>query len=87
MKRVQPAPPMLDWDEASYVGDGNDGVYYGAMFQNGSWWALATVDSNTGGFTDTLTAERGYRSERAALAAARDAALEWCHVNRVPAQR
>jgi hypothetical protein len=77
------APPHLDWDDAEYVGDADNGVYYGAMHKGKTWWALATVDSNTGGFTDSLVAEGGYRSRRAALIAAKDAALEWCYNNDV----
>lgn len=76
-------PPHLDWDDAEYMGDKGDGVYYGALKKGGTWWALATVDSDTGGFTESLTAEGGYSSKKAALTAAKDAAYEWCRTNRV----
>lgn len=89
--------PHLDWDEASYLGNGNDGVYYGALKtsylgprggKRETWWAMATVDSDTGGFVDdtggfvdTLAADPGYSSEKHALRAAKDAAFEWCASN------
>jgi len=76
-------PPRLDWDHADYAGDEQNGVYYGAMKSGRTWWALATVDSDTGGFTETLAAEGGYKTEKAAHIAARDAALDWCHDNDV----
>jgi hypothetical protein len=84
-KRTPPVP-TLEWDDPGtrYLGDENDGVFYGVWQQSQTrWWALATVDSNTGGFTDTLAADYGYRSEKAAMRAARDAALEWLHFNNV----
>jgi hypothetical protein len=76
-------PPTLDWDSAEYVGDGRDGVYIGAVRSGSRWWSLATVDSESGSFTETLAAEYGYRSRRAAITAARDAALMWCGINGV----
>jgi hypothetical protein len=76
-------PPRLDWDTAAYMGSDRDGVYYGAMQKGGTWWALATVDSETGSFTEALVAEGGYPSKKAALTAAKDAAYEWCRTNRV----
>lgn len=79
----EPTPPTLDWDAAHYEGDGEDGVYYAAVRCGRWWWALATVDSNTGGFTQSLAAER-YTTRPEAFRAARGAALEWCHNNEVP---
>lgn len=76
-------PPELDLDDAAYIGDGNDGVYFSAIHKGNTWWALATVDSDTGHFIDTLVSEGGHRSEKAALTAAKDAALEWCTTNNV----
>jgi hypothetical protein len=76
-------PPRLNWDNADYVGSETDGVYYGAVNKGGTWWALASVDSDTGGFTDALIAEGGYGSEKAARIAAKDAAREWCATNNV----
>lgn len=77
------APPRLDWDTADYMGTDRDGVYYGAMQKGDTWWALASVDSETGGFTDSLVSEGGYPSKKAALTAAKDAAYEWCRTNDV----
>jgi hypothetical protein len=77
------APPHLDWDDAEYMGSKGDGVYYGALKKGGTWWALATVDSDTGSFTESLVAEGGYSSKKAAMTAAKDAAYEWCRTNRV----
>lgn len=83
-KRPLPEIPGYSIDELQYVGDEFDGVYYGAVQQSPSrWWAVAVVDSDTGGFVDTLTEDYGYRSERAARTAARDAAIEWCAFNEV----
>lgn len=83
-----PVAPHLDWDssETFYLGDENDGVYYGARQDEkhpSRWWALSTVDSNTGGFVDTLSNDYGYRSRSAALRAAKDAAYEWCCANEI----
>jgi hypothetical protein len=80
--RNLPAPPHLDWDDAEYAGDEQDGVYYGAVKRGRWWWALATVDSNTGGFVDTLCEER-HRSRKLAEIVARNAALKWCCYNGV----
>lgn len=83
-RRPHPPAPDLDWDDAHYLGDGEDGVYFAAVQASASrWWAMADVDSNTGGFTDSLVREYGYRSRRAALQAARDAAMEWLDHNGV----
>ena len=76
--------PHLDWDDASYAGDGEDGVYYGAMHtKKGKWWALTTVDSNSGGVTQTLDNIPGHKSEKDALEHAKYVARDWCYENNV----
>jgi len=82
--KPQEEPPRLDWDasETKYIGSEEDGVYYGAVEKNGKWWAMATVDSDSGGFTDSLLAELG-TSQETALQAAREVAEEWCASNEV----
>ncbi len=76
-------PPQLDVDDAEYVGNETDGVYFKALKQGATWWAVTLVDSDTGHFVDTLFAEGGYRNEKRARAAAMDAATDWCLTNGV----
>lgn len=81
--KPRPTPPILDWDEAEYLGDGKDGVYFGTVREGRKWWALASIDSNTGHFTQSLAADPGYTSEKRALIAARDAAIDWLVTNEI----
>lgn len=74
-----PAHLDIDGDDTGYMGDGDNGVYYGvAPFDEGSlrsmWWALNVVD--TPGFTHDITVGV-YDTRMAALDAARAAALDW----------
>jgi len=70
-------PPELDMSYAEYIGDGDIGVYYGALYRGGTWWALAVVDSLDEGFADDLLSEPGYKTKRDALEAAKHAAQKW----------
>ncbi|MHC4372254.1 MAG: hypothetical protein ACYSW8_32015 [Planctomycetota bacterium] len=75
----------VDVDNAFYVGNGADGVYY-QVFEDshGDYWWSAIVDSNTGAFCDVMTEGAGpYKTRDEALYAARDEALEWCACNTV----
>ena len=74
----------FDPDDAWYVGDENDGVYYQVAEGADGWYMTAVVDSDSGSFVDNLTTDDGpYDTERAALDAGRCAAKEWCIWNDV----
>lgn len=81
----QDEPPHLDWDacDTEYTGSEDDGVYYGAVEKGGKWWAMATVDSDTGHFTDSLLAQPGFKDRASAFQTAKNAAEEWCAANNV----
>jgi hypothetical protein len=75
----------VDVDEATYIGDDNDGVYY-QVFEDddGSFWMSAIVDCDPFGFVDGLvTADGPYATNQHAEAAGRNAATEWCALNEV----
>jgi hypothetical protein len=82
----QPDPPHYTTEQLEYVGNEIDGVYYGAVQDEtypSRWWAMAVVDSETGGFVDTLAEDYGYESESRAQTAALDAAVEWLLNNNI----
>ena len=71
-------------DYASYVGDEQDGVYYSVGQGPKGWYVTTVVDSDTGGFVDTMHEDDGpYESEEAALLGGKDAGVEWCLTNEV----
>ncbi|UCC74004.1 MAG: hypothetical protein JSV86_05455 [Gemmatimonadota bacterium] len=77
---------IVEWDidEATYVGDGADGVYYLVDEGPDGWYVTVVVDSETGGFVDTLYEDDGpHPSAAEADRAGRDAAIEWCTWNEV----
>lgn len=75
----------VDVGEATYIGDGNDGVYYQVFAdENDQFWMSALVDSDYGRFVDSLVESDGpYDSPEDAELAGRDAAMEWCGWNNV----
>jgi len=76
----------VDFDEASYLGDCDDGVYWQVWEDyDGQWYMSAVVDCDSAGFCDGLVKLDGpYESEESADQAGRDAAAEWCGFNNVP---
>lgn len=71
-------------DNAVYVGDGTDGVYYQTGQGPDGWYVTVVVDSETGSFVDTLIEDDGpYASEADAEQSGVNAAREWCHDNGV----
>jgi len=75
----------VDFDNASYVGDGDDGVYY-QVFEDskGDYWYSASVDCNSSGFCEPFAVGVGpYENEDRAERSARDEALDWCMFNGV----
>lgn len=71
-------------DDAEYIGDERDGVYYQVAEGPGGWYLTVVVDSDTGSFVDTITKDDGpYSSEGEALEAGRGAAMDWCADNDV----
>ena len=80
--KAAPKPPELDWNDSWYLGDGQDGVYYGVIRQGRKWWALATVDSNTGGVTQGILAHP-CTTRAQAVEMAKGAAVDWRIINEV----
>jgi len=75
-----------DFDEATYVGDEEDGVYYqvARKGQRCGWYMTAVVDCNTASFCDNLIVDDGpYDTEAEAEEAGKNAAVEWCVNNYV----
>jgi hypothetical protein len=74
----------FDVDDATYVGDENDGVYYQVAKGEDGWYMTAVVDCNTAHFVDDLVVDDGpYESEAAAIMGGKNAAFEWCMNNHV----
>lgn len=75
----------FDADEALYLGDGDDGVYYqSAEGRDGLWYVTVVVDSNTGGFVDNIYTDNGpHGSEEDANEFGENAAIDWCITNDV----
>lgn len=77
-----------DFDEAQYLGSGDDGVYFDAKYfkgehpDPGGWYMTAIVDSNTSNFTTPLASDDGpYPTFVDAMYAGMNAAVEWCITN------
>jgi hypothetical protein len=75
----------VDVDEATYVGDEMDGVYYQVFEdEHGDFWFSTLVDCNTSGFCEGMTTGAGpYVSYKQAENWARDEAFDWCGCNGV----
>jgi len=74
----------VDFDDGEYIGDGQDGVYVQAAEGPDGWYVSTVVDSDTGGFVDSLCKDDGpYPTEKEALRAGRHSAMDWCMENRV----
>lgn len=74
----------FDTDDATYVGDGNDGVYYQVAKGDDGWYLTAVVDCNSAHFTADLVVDDGpYESEAAAIMGGKNAAFGWCLDNGV----
>ena len=74
---------MAGWlDNAFYLGDDEDGVYFDAVKGDG-WTVKAMVDSDTGSFTADLPVEGEFKTYKEAIDKAVCAALEWCMGNGV----
>ena len=75
----------FDVDDATYIGDEDDGVYFQvAQGDDGKWYMTAVVDCNTAHFTDDLVVDDGpYDSEDAAIMGGKNAAIGWCADNDV----
>jgi hypothetical protein len=74
----------VDFDEATYVGDEEDGVYIGVGEGSDGWYVSTVVDSDTGSFVDALMMDDGpYPTEAQALEAGKGQAIEWCADNAV----
>jgi hypothetical protein len=85
---VPPTPPPnvvdFDVDEATYVGDGSEGVYYQVAEGPDGWYLTTVVDTEKGAYVGTMSDNDGpYESEEAANFAGRDAAITWCIDNEV----
>jgi hypothetical protein len=75
----------VDVDDAHYVGDDNDGVYY-QVFEDddGKFWMSALVDCDSAGFVDSLVdADGPYDSHGLADQAGIDVAVDWCAENEI----
>jgi hypothetical protein len=76
---------VVDVDEATYVGDSDDGCYYdAAQDRDGKWYTTVLVDSDTGSFVSTLVQDDGpFDTHEEAMAAGRCWAENWCVDNGV----
>lgn len=79
--------PIVDdnWDDATYYGDEDDGVYVSVgQGPDGKWYFTASVDCNSGHFVDVLRRDEGpYETEEEAKEAGKAVAIEWCQDNDV----
>jgi len=78
--------PIVDWDldEATYVGDGEDGCYFLAQEHKKKWYVTVVVDCNTAHFCDDLETDAGPFNTRAqAEAYGNNMATDWCINNQV----
>jgi hypothetical protein len=81
---VKPRIVIVDFDDATYVGDGNDGVYVAVGKTRKGWYVSSVVDSDTGGFVQDYISDDGpYPTEAAALQAGVYGAQDWCIDNDV----
>ena len=76
---------LVDVDDgATYIGSGDDGVYFDAAEGPDGWYMSAIVDSDTGHFVDSLVTDDGpYETRERAIEAGRNAAYDWCMNNDV----
>ena len=91
-KKVKPHVEVAksDWDRADYYGDGNNGGYVNVARKgrSGGWYLTVSIDSDTGGFTETISQDDGpYKSEARARLAGSDAVREWLRDNKVRGDR
>jgi hypothetical protein len=71
-------------DAATYLGDGEDGVYYLAAKSGKKWYVTVVVDSNTGGFVMDIYTDHGpFDTEEDAKGFGENAAYDWCVENGV----
>jgi hypothetical protein len=78
---------QFDVDEATYIGDEEDGVYYQVGSGEGGWYMTAVVDCDSAGFVDNLVVDDGpYISETEALRAGKSCAIDWCLSNDISYQ-
>ena len=72
----------FDVDDATYVGDEENGVYYQVARGADGWYLTAVVD--TASFVDNLVVDDGpYDSEADAIQGGKNAAFDWCFANDV----
>jgi len=75
---------MADWTEnAFWLGDSDDGVYFDAYKEGKGWKVKALIDSDTGTFTADLPVPGVFKTKKDAIDKAVCAALEWCMTNGV----
>jgi hypothetical protein len=85
-KQVLKTPDFkMDFDKATYVGDGTDGAYYDVKKNSAGWWLWIVIDSDTGGFVQEHYPypDGPYESQKKAREAGNDAARDWCSENDV----
>jgi hypothetical protein len=83
--RRKPKPvAVVDFDEATYVGDEDDGVYFQVGKKGKNFYVSTTVDCNTSHFIQDLRTDDGpFKTEAEAAAHGRSVAEEWCFNNQV----
>jgi hypothetical protein len=75
---------IVSFDDAKYVGDDEDGVYYQAAEGPDGWYVSTVVDCNTSGFCEGYITDDGpYPTEAEAVQAGHDSASEWCFDNKI----
>src|SRR5512147_909945 len=71
-------------DEATYVGDENDGCYYQVAEGPDGWYVTVVVDCDTASFVDTLVKDDGpCPTKKHAEETGRNTAVDWCVTNGV----
>jgi len=74
----------VDFDEATYVGDEDDGVYYQVGEKDRKFYVSTSVDCNSAHFTDSLITDEGpFDTEAQARSRGRAIAEGWCNDNQV----
>jgi hypothetical protein len=69
---------------ARYLGSDVDGGYYQVGEGPDGWYVSNLIDSDTGGFVDSLVTDDGpYETEEKAWQAGRDGIADWCIENGV----
>ena len=83
-EQEEPNVCNVDMDDAFYLGDGDDGVYFDAAEEDGKWYTSAVVDTDTGAYCgDMVTDDGPYESKYQALIAGLNTAADWCMMNMV----